>query len=275
MAGGPCAATSTGKERDSESGNDYFGARYYASTMGRWLSPDWSAKVEPVPYAKVADPQSLNLYAYVGNNPLIRVDADGHGCSDEEMAVCHAMTEAVAHGMDPVDALNGGQQALQPLSDASENAILKSPLSGPEAIAFEGAVKSAGAASLVNPNTLVGLASKESSINPTKVTGDARGLFQIRPSQQSFLKLTDEQVTSVTGAIPAVANFLGHYTQFFSGKDAGFGESLAIASWTMGVQHTLNVYNKGGMQAVRDTSLGDPQNHLVGDDYIDYVQSFQ
>ncbi|HET6207769.1 MAG TPA: RHS repeat-associated core domain-containing protein, partial [Terracidiphilus sp.] len=41
---------STGKERDSESGNDYFGARYYASTMGRFLSPDWSAKAEPVPY---------------------------------------------------------------------------------------------------------------------------------------------------------------------------------------------------------------------------------
>jgi RHS repeat-associated protein len=32
----------TGKERDAESGNDYFGARYYASSMGRWMSPDWS-----------------------------------------------------------------------------------------------------------------------------------------------------------------------------------------------------------------------------------------
>lgn len=31
---------STGKERDAESGNDYFGARYYASAMGRFLSPD-------------------------------------------------------------------------------------------------------------------------------------------------------------------------------------------------------------------------------------------
>lgn len=68
----------TGKERDAESGNDYFGARYYASTMGRFLSPDWSAKEEPVPYAKLDDPQSLNLYAYVGNNPLSRVDKDGH-----------------------------------------------------------------------------------------------------------------------------------------------------------------------------------------------------
>ena len=68
----------TGKERDSESGNDYFGARYYASTMGRFLSPDWSAKVEPVPYAKLDNPQSLNLYAYVLNNPLSRIDRDGH-----------------------------------------------------------------------------------------------------------------------------------------------------------------------------------------------------
>jgi len=75
-----CSSRSTGKERDTESGNDYFGARYYASSMGRFMSPDWSAKVEPVPYAKLDDPQSLNLYAYVGNNPLIHIDADGHEC---------------------------------------------------------------------------------------------------------------------------------------------------------------------------------------------------
>ena len=68
----------TGKERDAESGNDYFEARYYASSMGRFMSPDWSAKAEPVPYAKLGDPQTLNLYAYVGNNPLIHIDADGH-----------------------------------------------------------------------------------------------------------------------------------------------------------------------------------------------------
>ena len=71
----------TGKEIDGESGNNYFGARYYGSSMGRWMSPDWSAKEEPVPYAKLDNPQSLNLYAYVGNNPLSRVDPDGHACT--------------------------------------------------------------------------------------------------------------------------------------------------------------------------------------------------
>jgi RHS repeat-associated protein len=68
----------TGKERDAESGIDNFGARYYGNTVGRWMSPDWAEKPEDVPYAKMDNPQSLNLYSYVGNNPLSRVDPDGH-----------------------------------------------------------------------------------------------------------------------------------------------------------------------------------------------------
>jgi RHS repeat-associated protein len=72
----------TGKERDTETGLDYFGARYYGSNMGRWMSPDWSGAPEPVPYADFGDPQTLNLYGYVRNNPLSHADADGHCCSD-------------------------------------------------------------------------------------------------------------------------------------------------------------------------------------------------
>jgi RHS repeat-associated protein len=68
----------TGKERDAESGLDYFGARYYGSTMGRWMSPDWANNPQAVPYATYANPQSLNLYNYIRNNPLSGVDTDGH-----------------------------------------------------------------------------------------------------------------------------------------------------------------------------------------------------
>jgi RHS repeat-associated protein len=68
----------TGKERDTESGNDDFGARYYSDNVGRFLSPDWSAKATPIPYADLSDPQSLNLYTYVHNTPVSHVDADGH-----------------------------------------------------------------------------------------------------------------------------------------------------------------------------------------------------
>ncbi len=75
-----CASQFTGKERDAETGLDYFGARYYGSNMGRWMSPDWSAAAVPVPYADMTDPQSLNLYGYVRNNPIVKVDLDGHDC---------------------------------------------------------------------------------------------------------------------------------------------------------------------------------------------------
>src|SRR6185437_7258827 len=68
----------TGKEHDQESGNDYFLARYYTSTAGRFLSPDWDDDPDPIPYAYIGNPQSLNLYAYTGNDPLGGVDPDGH-----------------------------------------------------------------------------------------------------------------------------------------------------------------------------------------------------
>jgi RHS repeat-associated protein len=66
----------TGKERDSESGNDYFGARYYGSSMGRFLSPDPSG----LTYADITNPQSLNLYSYALNNPLKNIDPTGLYC---------------------------------------------------------------------------------------------------------------------------------------------------------------------------------------------------
>src|SRR6185437_3256567 len=60
----------TGKVRDSESGLDYFGARYYGSGIGRFLSPDPSGLY----FADPNNPQSFNLYSYAYNNPLIGID---------------------------------------------------------------------------------------------------------------------------------------------------------------------------------------------------------
>lgn len=68
----------TGKMRDTETGLDSFQARYYASMSGRWMLPDWSALPEAVPYATLGNPQTLNLYTYVGNNPITHTDVDGH-----------------------------------------------------------------------------------------------------------------------------------------------------------------------------------------------------
>jgi RHS repeat-associated protein len=71
----PCvlaASCSSGKERDTESGLDYFGARYYGSSMGRFMSPDSSG------YSGLTNPQSWNLYTYTLNNPLRYDDPTGH-----------------------------------------------------------------------------------------------------------------------------------------------------------------------------------------------------
>jgi RHS repeat-associated protein len=65
---------STGKERDSESGLDYFGARHYASSMGRWMVPDRLNLTS----ARLVNPtNTLNKYVYGGNNPLKYIDKDG------------------------------------------------------------------------------------------------------------------------------------------------------------------------------------------------------
>ena len=60
------------KERDIETGLDYFGARYYASTQGRFTSVD-----DFLNDTSADNPASWNLYAYVRNNPLRYIDPTG------------------------------------------------------------------------------------------------------------------------------------------------------------------------------------------------------
>jgi RHS repeat-associated protein len=74
----------TQKERDIETGLDFFGARYYGSTQGRFTSAD-----DFLNDTHVDDPSSWNLYVYVRNNPLKLVDPSGEevystNLSDEE-----------------------------------------------------------------------------------------------------------------------------------------------------------------------------------------------
>lgn len=62
----------TAKERDDESGLDYFLARYYSGALGRFTSAD-----APFADQHASNPQSWNLYQYGYNNPLANVDIDG------------------------------------------------------------------------------------------------------------------------------------------------------------------------------------------------------
>jgi RHS repeat-associated protein len=105
----------SGKERDVESGLDYFLARYYSAAQGRFTSPDefqggavdpftgqQVGQPGPLPYADITDPQTLNKYAYVRNNPLRYTDPDGHcfwdACVLETVLVYTAYAATAATG---------------------------------------------------------------------------------------------------------------------------------------------------------------------------------
>lgn len=100
----------TGKERDSESGLDNFGARYMGSSLGRFMSPDWSANPSPVPFAELADPQSLNLYSYTRNNPMNRTDPSGHCTIDGER---HNWLWCAAHSLGITETKNEYNQRIE------------------------------------------------------------------------------------------------------------------------------------------------------------------
>lgn len=94
----------TGYERDTETGLDYAKARYYASSLGRFAS------VDPV-VGSIFDPQTLNKYAYVANDPVNRTDPDGlyprsqHKYITYLLAVLAGRSDAgeIARGADAAD----------------------------------------------------------------------------------------------------------------------------------------------------------------------------
>lgn len=72
VTSGPNHYKFTGKERDSETGLDDFGKRYYGSALGRFITSDYF-----VNDTHIGNPQSWNLYAYARNNPLRFTDPTG------------------------------------------------------------------------------------------------------------------------------------------------------------------------------------------------------
>jgi|SRR5579875_2415576 len=67
----------TGKERDSESGNDYFGARYYNPVTGRFMSRDPNNPNVIGPDKIPIDPRMLHKYLYAEGDPVDVIDPRG------------------------------------------------------------------------------------------------------------------------------------------------------------------------------------------------------
>jgi len=87
----------TSKERDHETGLDYFLARYYSSTQGRFTGVDIAGP-------DLSNPQSLNKYAYTLNNPLRYIDRKGLYEEDVHLQLTYAL--GMAAGFTATDAWN-------------------------------------------------------------------------------------------------------------------------------------------------------------------------
>jgi RHS repeat-associated protein len=193
----------TGKPRDYESGLglDYFGARYLSSAQGRFTTPDeftggivdaysggQMQAPGPLPYADITDPQTINKYAYVRNNPLRYVDPDGHtwaeffeGGADTTyrpvvQAAVHpvdtavALGSAVAHPFDTAVAITNSVMATGTAVLSGDHRAL-GEVTGTvvSAVATAGAAKAVSALAKGAGAVEVGAASgARSSFNPFK-----------------------------------------------------------------------------------------------------------
>jgi RHS repeat-associated protein len=104
------ASRSSGKERDSESGLDNFGARYNSSSMGRFMSPDpGNIGVNRL------NLQSWNAYSYSLNNPLSLTDPTGlYVCEDSEKCDSEndkAFAKSLADAQTAANKLTGNDQS--------------------------------------------------------------------------------------------------------------------------------------------------------------------
>ena len=87
----------SGKERDG-TGLYYYGYRYYAPWLGRWLNPDPAGQVD-----------GLNVYRMVGNNPITYQDVDGRW---EEIPELRGGIPLVG-GVEKKHVVNTGTELLQ------------------------------------------------------------------------------------------------------------------------------------------------------------------
>jgi RHS repeat-associated protein len=107
----PTTIEFTGKQRDSDTvssttkGLDYFGARYMSSAQGRFTSPDplsWLGWQNGNDEGKkkfqvwISNPQNLDMYAYVRNNPLTHTDPTGMYACTGTQDECQKFKEALA-----------------------------------------------------------------------------------------------------------------------------------------------------------------------------------
>ena len=111
--------TYTGREYDVETGLYYYRARYYNPETGRFISED------PIGFRD----GDLNLYRYVGNNPVNQVDPSGNGvftciaalAVGKSVSFATAIKKAVSEGLSLTRRINELENRLRELEDSNNN----------------------------------------------------------------------------------------------------------------------------------------------------------
>jgi RHS repeat-associated protein len=236
-------------DRSGETGLDYFGARYFSSAQGRWTSPDWSPTPQAVPYARLTDPQTLNLYSYVRNNPLNTVDRDGHffrelwnWANGNGWRKGEAVDSTVSYPEQPITnpafyAVAQGMNQAAPVVNTLAVATAAVPavafgaaaLAGASAatVATAGTAGTAGVAAAESPQgqqAIAGLLpAAQNGVQwageiTTSVTQSATTMFRVwgGASQQAGAWLTPNMPASPSAAISSLSLPLGNTAQFVS-----------------------------------------------------------
>jgi RHS repeat-associated protein len=115
----------TGKERDAETGLDYFGARYMSAAQGRFTSPDMAGP-------DLTNPQTFNKYRYALNNPLRYVDPNGLYEEDVHRNLTYALALATGVWSKTAERIAQGDQGVDDNPATSPMGMM--PCCGPEQV---------------------------------------------------------------------------------------------------------------------------------------------
>ena len=233
-----------GKERDTESGQRLLRGSAIQIQLGRFMSPDWSSDPDTIPYAEFENPQTLNLYSYGHNNPLVYNDPDGH-----DVTICDN---------------NGNCQA--PISDDAYKAAQQasnSSLNGPSLAALQNSSSGTGTLTSTDAN------GNTTNVGTATWTAENPGI-QGPAAMAGFSQLGNTSRVVSTGT----AIYAGAYGAAFFGPMAGAAAANLAntlrAGMTIGgyvlTQHAVEQAEERGVtlseieEAVQGVAKGNPQN---------------
>jgi len=246
-----------GKERDTETGNDEFGARYYSERFGRWLSSDWSSVPVAVPYANLTNPQTLNLYAMVSDDPETSADLDGHtdqasyGNSGAGVQTC-ASSGAGASGT-TASGCGNNASASQAQNPFNPTITYDKNFSAKDLAAAQSKV--GGAVGLINSKWSKLSDQEKATLQGIKAI-DVSGTAARSYVQESTGKLTLTQDYVSKSSTAWLASAVGHDSEHVAlYNSGGIGASRGIPAEVKAMQFQLRVGTTFGLSATETKYL--------------------